>query len=254
MHRNELPQFVGMGFEKKSMTYRLAICDDESVEIKYLSKLVNEWAAANRYTVAIDTFESAEALLFRYADNKNIDILLLDIEMGAMNGVELAEHIRRDNEAVQIVFITGFPDFMAQGYEVSALHYLIKPVHEAKLRPVLDKACRNLGKRERALMLNIGNEMARIPVQDIQSVEAFAHSVVVTTTTGPYEVKQSISELNNLLGEGFVRCHRSYIVGMRHIKRITRTDVILDDGQAIPLSRRLYDQVNQAFIQYYRGD
>ncbi|BBH23253.1 DNA-binding response regulator [Paenibacillus baekrokdamisoli] len=234
------------------MTYHIAICDDEQIEVKYLSMLVNKWAAANGRIAVMDTFESAEAFLFRYAENKSFDILLLDIEMGGMNGVELAQHIRHDNESVQIVFITGFPDFIAQGYEVSALHYLMKPVSEVKLFAVLDKASKNLNKIERAIMLNIGGESVRIPVSSIICVEAAAHSVLITTTADPYDAKQSISEILNMLGDSFIRCHRSYIVGLKYIKRITKTDVILDNGMAIPLSRRSYDEVNQAFIKFFK--
>jgi len=236
------------------MIYNIAICDDEKVEIEYLTMLVNKWAAANKHVAVIEAFESAEALLFRYAENKSYDILLLDIEMGTMNGVELAQHIRRDNEAVQIVFITGFPDFIAEGYEVSALHYLMKPVSEAKLLSVLDKACKKRNKIERAMMLNITGESIRIPMSDILCVEAFGHSVVITTTTDRYDAKQSISEIQSLLGDGFIRCHRSYIVGLKYIKRITKIEVILDNGKAIPLSRRSYDEVNQAFIRFFKGE
>jgi DNA-binding LytR/AlgR family response regulator len=238
----------------QAMTYYISICDDEQVEIKYLCMLINKWGAASKHTVVIETFESAEAFLFRYAEDKNTDILLLDIEMGKMNGVELAQHIRRDNESMQIVFITGFPDFIAQGYEVSALHYLMKPVSEAKLFSVLDKACKSLNKTERAIMFNISGEIVRIPVSEIFCVEAFAHSVVITTTTDLFDAKQSITEIENLLREGFIRCHRSYIVGLKYIKRITKTEVILDNGRAIPLSRRSYDMVNQAFIKFFKGE
>ncbi|MGZ9585676.1 LytR/AlgR family response regulator transcription factor [Paenibacillus marinisediminis] len=236
------------------MTLHISICDDEQVEIKYLTTLINKWAVANKHRVVVETFESAEAFLFRYTEDKNTDILLLDIEMGKMNGVELAQHIRCDNESMQIVFITGFPDFMAQGYEVSALHYLMKPVNEGKLFSVLDKACKSLNKKERVIMLNINGEIVRIPVSNILCVEAFAHAVAIETTDGLYNVKQSITEIEHQLEEGFIRCHRSYIVGLKHIKRITKTEVILDNNRALPLSRRSYDKVNQAFIQYFKGE
>src|SRR5690606_34775940 len=109
------------------MIYNLIICDDDKAEIQLLTSLVNKWSSATKRKTVTAAFGSAEAFLFRYAENRGVDILLLDIEMGKMNGVELAHRIRQDNESVQIVFITGFPDFMAQGYEVSALHYLMKP-------------------------------------------------------------------------------------------------------------------------------
>ncbi|QHW29774.1 response regulator transcription factor [Paenibacillus rhizovicinus] len=138
----------------------------------------------NNHTVTIHTFASAEAFLFYYADNKAIDILLLDIEMGAMNGIELAHRIRQDNEAIQMIFVTGYSDFIAHGYEVSALHYLMKPLGDTKLFDVLDKATRFANKTEKTILLTIGGESMRLPAKDILYVEAFAHTVVIVTQSG----------------------------------------------------------------------
>jgi len=88
----------------------------------------------------VEVFPSAESFLFRYAEDKQWDILLLDIEMGAMGGVTIAKQVRQDNEAVQIVFISGYSDCIAPGCEVAALHYLVKPVNREKLLTVPDRA------------------------------------------------------------------------------------------------------------------
>jgi DNA-binding LytR/AlgR family response regulator len=115
------------------MYYKIAICDDSKADLNYISSLVTDWAKLSGNTVNIKTFPSAEALLFHYSDDKSYDILMLDIEMGNMNGVQLAKEIRKENDAIQIIFITGYSDYIAEGYEVSALHYLMKPIDQAKL-------------------------------------------------------------------------------------------------------------------------
>jgi DNA-binding LytR/AlgR family response regulator len=234
------------------MKINFAICDDSITEIEYISKIVGKWARANGNTAAISTFESAESFLFHYADDKSFDILLLDIQMKNMNGVELAKQIRRDNDSVQIIFITGFPDFMAEGYEVSALHYLMKPVSEQKLFEVLDKACKRLGKSERTILLKAEGESVCVPVGSIVYIESFAHTVEVTTNKEKIKAGLSISDLEAELGDGFIRCHRSYIVGLKFIKRIRQSEVILDNDISIPLSRRLYNKVNQTFIRFFK--
>ena len=122
------------------MKYKLAVCDDEERQIQYLAALVRDWAEQSGRMVSIRPFFSAEEFLFQYEEEKDYDILLLDIEMGNTNGVELAKRIRQENDAVQIVFITGYPDFIGEGYEVGALHYLLKPVSGEKLNQVLDRA------------------------------------------------------------------------------------------------------------------
>lgn len=236
------------------MAYKVAICDDSNTDAGYVQGVLNNWATARHAAVQVETFPSAESFLFRYAEDKAYDILLLDIEMGAMDGVTLARQIRKDNETVQIVFITGFADYVAEGYEVSALHYLMKPVREDKLFAVLDRAVAALGKRERVILLPVGGETIRLPVDQVRYVEAFSHTAAIVTGTDTIQVKMPISELEKLLGEGFIRCHRSYLVGLRHIARLSKTEVILDSGKALPLSRSAAPLVHKAFISYYAGD
>lgn len=174
--------------------------------------------------------------------------------MGAMDGVALAKRVRRDNESVQIVFITGFADYMAEGYEVSALHYLMKPVRQDKLFAVLDRAAAALQKTQRFVLLPVGGETLRLPVSQVQYAEAFSHSVAIITGTDTLQVKMPITEIEKLLGEGFVRCHRSYLAGLKYIARLSKTEVILDSGKALPLSRSTAPLVHQAFISYYTVD
>ena len=236
------------------MAYQIAVCDDNEMDIQYVSLLVKSWAERCPVQARISTFASAESFLFYYAENQGCDILLLDVEMGKMDGVSLAKHIRKTNEAVQIIFITGYPDYIAEGYDVSALHYLLKPVNLEKLSTVLDRAVNNLGKNERPIVFMINGEAVRTEISEVISIEAFAHSCAIATVRDHFEVKSSISDIERSIGDGFIRCHRSYIVGIQHIRSISRTGITLDDGSKIPLSRSNYDAVNQAFIRYFRGD
>ena len=236
------------------MSWNIAICDDEQVEIQYLQKIVLDWAHTGHHNISINLFPSSEAFLFNHENDKNFDILLLDIQMGDMDGVELAKLLRNSDKLVQIIFITGFPDFIAEGYEVSALHYLMKPVKEEKLFEVLDKAVSRLQKDEKSLFCNVDGENIRISLGDILYCENFGHNVNIAVKEMVLETKMSFAELEKQLDDTFICCHRSYIVGIRHVKSITKTDVILENAKAIPLSRRLYHETNQAFIKYFKGD
>lgn len=236
------------------MKYKIAVCDDEGQQIQYLAAMVKDWAAEGGRMVSIRPFASAEEFLFQYEDEKDYDILLLDIEMGKTSGVELARRIRQENDAVQIVFITGYPDFIAEGYEVGALHYLLKPVSGEKLSQVLDKAAENLRKKGHAIFLRSAKEVQRIPVDSIVYVEVLSHKLVVHTIHKEYETKLSIAGMEEMLGEGFVRCHRSYLAGISFIDRITKDTVVFDNGKSIPLARSAYGKVNRAFIDYYKGE
>lgn len=231
----------------------IAICDDELIEIEYLTSLVQEWAKANKTSVNISGFVSAEAFLFKYEEDKSFDILLLDIQMKAMDGIELAEKIRETNNSVQIVFITGFSDYISKGYDVSALHYLIKPVEKEKLSEVLSKACDNLKKEEKFILLSVDNESFKINLKDIIYIEAFGHSSCVACENKEYNTKLSISDISKILDNSFVQCHRSYIANLQHISRITKTDAVFDNGKSVPVSRRMYNDVNKSFINFYRS-
>lgn len=113
--------------------YKIAIYDDLESDRDYLKDLLNKWANDYSHLLNVYTFSSAESFLFRYEEAKDYNILLLDIEMGLMDGVSMAKKIRQDNDTVQIIFITGYSDYIAEGYEVNAMHYLMKPVKEEKL-------------------------------------------------------------------------------------------------------------------------
>ncbi len=241
----------------------IAIVDDEVIQIELLSEMVSEWAHSRANTVNVETFNGSQGYLF---SETAFDILLLDIQMNGQSGIELAKHIRETDERLVIVFITGLDDFICEGYEVSALHYLIKPVKAEKLIEVLDKACQRLKIADKTLLLETDDGIVRVRLADIVYIEAFAHEVVIHMSkaqvtmgkgTDIYTIKRNIGhiedELNALEQGMFVRCHRSYIVGIRHIKRIMKSDAELDSGELIPLSRRMYSDVNRAFIEYYKA-
>jgi len=236
------------------MVYHVAIVDDSITDAEFIQGILNNWGELQQIKIQTEVFSSAEAFLFQYAEDKAWDILLLDIEMGAMDGVSLAKKIRQNNEAVQIVFITGFADYISEGYEVSALHYLMKPVKQNKLFGVLDRAVAAMQKTERVILLPVGGEMLRLPVAQVQYVEAFSHTVSIATNTDTIQVKMPISEIEKMLGDSFIRCHRSYLVGLKHVARLSKSEVILDNGKTLPLSRGAAAAVHKAFISYYTGD
>lgn len=131
------------------MEYKIAICDDEQKDRDFVAALSRRWAEQRGNTVELTEFSSAEQFLFCYGEQSDYDILLLDIEMGQMDGVQLAKQLRQKNETIQIVFVTGYSDYISEGYEVAALHYLMKPVREEKFFSVLDRAADKLRKNER---------------------------------------------------------------------------------------------------------
>lgn len=225
--------------------YKIAICDDNQADTEYIADLVKKWAKDT--IVQIKTYPSAESFLFHYAEEKDFDILLLDIEMGKMDGVTMAKTIRKDNESVQIVFITGYSDYIADGYDVAALHYLIKPVKKEQLFGVLNRAAERLKKNEKELLLKTSGETVVMPVREISYLDVQQNYVTVHGKID-VTVKRTLGEFENELDERFFRLGRSYIVNLTYIRRITKTDVYLSNGGRIPLPRGQYDALNRAII------
>ena len=229
------------------MKCKIAICDDSAVDRSYVTDMVNHWSAMAGHAVHLATFDSAESFLFHYAEESDYDILLLDIEMGAMDGVTMAKQLRKNNDTVQIVFITGCSDYISEGYEVAALHYLMKPVKEEKLCSVLDRATENLSKNEKVLNFELSSEMVRVPIYQIRYADVFGNYVTIHALSD-ITVKMTLGELEKQLDERFYRVGRSAIINLTQISRVTKTEIKLSDGTAIPLPRGAYDGINRAII------
>lgn len=231
------------------MAYRAAICDDCKKDTEFVQDILNRWAAERKIDIQTECFPSAESFLFRYAQDKAWDILLLDIEMGAMDGVAMAKRVRQDNEVVQIVFITGYSDYIAEGYEVSALHYLMKPVDAEKLSAVLNRALEKRKQEDRCMNLELSGEMVRIPFYEIRYLDVRQNYVTIHCRQ-EYTLKRSLSSLEKELDNRFCRVGRTMIVNLKYIQRVTKTEVHLSDGTVLALPRGAYEPLNRAIINY----
>ena len=331
------------------MAIRIAVCDDEEEQLQSLSGLLSKWAGHSGLSLDMRTFPSAEAFLFAYEEDSAYDILILDIEMKDISGMELARRIRKEDKRVEILFLNSHFEFISEGYEVDALHYLTKPVAEEKLYAVLTKALDRLSTEPPSLIINCQGETIKLYETDILYVESFLHYISIhtvphasgrafsyespgiysashgspvhegskkiprtsgstlmhqgsgipqasgnsTVRQGPgippktvpterlpanprpqeYRIKESISAFEKKLSADFFRIHRSYLVSLKHITRISRTSVTLDvrmeEGHSmemghsmekrhsmeerhsieLPLARGKYDEINEAFIR-----
>jgi len=232
------------------MRYKIAVCDDQTPHRELLCRLVSNWAEKNGVLTELHSYCEAAPFLFDYEQKKDFDLLLLDIEMPGVSGVELAKTVRKDNSAVQIVFVTGYDDYFSDGFDVSALHYLLKPISEEKLFPVLDRAASNLAVSQRSVLLTTADAEIKVLLSDIQWMEAENVHVLVHTSSEVYRCRISMARLLEQLDDTFLHVHRSYAVGLRHIRKITRSEIIMTSGEAVPMRRGMYDAVHAALVKY----
>jgi DNA-binding LytR/AlgR family response regulator len=233
----------------------ISLCDDETSQTEILEKYITEWSEQRGIPVSFSCFESSEAFLFDLEDHGNCDLLVLDIEMKGISGIELARKLRSDNINIPILFVTGYDSYMSQGFDVAALHYLIKPVNKDKLFEVLDRADRGIAESPRCIFSAEDGSEISVPVSDIWYIEATGHSCVLYKKDTRVPLRISISTasgtLKTVAADKLVSCHRSYIVNLDHVSQVTRSDVVLDDGRCVPLSRLKAPEFQKKFISNY---
>lgn len=233
---------------------KIAIVDDEINEQEIIAKYIREWAEGRKELVEFACFDSSESFLFSWEDAKDYNLLVLDIEMGEMNGLELAKKVRLEDKGIPIMFVTGYDEYMQYGYDVSALHYLIKPVYKERLFQALNKLIEREAEEVKSLILNSGNEVRRIQVNNILYVEAAGHGSVMHTMDEVIQLKESLGEIERQVlpvGE-MMKCHRAYLVNLRFISAIQNSNLILDNSERLPISRNQMKKVQQEFLRYYK--
>lgn len=232
---------------------KIAVIEDVKPHRDLLIHYLEEWRRGQERTVILEAFSSGESFWFRYEEERDYDVLFLDIQMSGMNGMELARKVREKDRRMVIVFATGVSDYLEEGYEVEALHYLIKPLSREKITRCMEKALERR-RQERFVMLHAGEEILKVSEECINYVEARGRGCCIgRVREEALEVRESLGDLESLLDpKEFMKCHRSYLCRIGNIRQIGREGIVFDDGSGIPVSRRLYSEVNQRFIAYFR--
>ncbi|MGI6106206.1 MAG: LytR/AlgR family response regulator transcription factor [Raoultibacter sp.] len=233
---------------------RIAICDDDQSIIDLVTHYIDEWAKVKGVTSPeVETFNSSESFLFHWSSTTDFDLLFLDIKMSNMSGMELAHVVRTLNQTISIVFITGSREHILDGYEVGALHYLLKPISFEDCCKCLDRVEPLTAKiGEQSLMVAVDKKLQRILYSDIVYIESFSHYITIHTKTKEFRSRKGISEVEEELdSEQFLRIHRSYIVNVKYISAIGKKELQLENGETLPISQMRYQEINRAFIAFH---
>lgn len=233
---------------------KIAICDDEQPIRDYLKKLTKECVDTEVYA-----FASGEELL---ANQIGYDVILLDISLNQdnnanmLNGLDVAKKIRETSDAI-IIFVTALKEYVFEGYDVGAFHYLLKPVDEQKFREVMYKAISQIQREKNAepLIIKIDGNYIKIPVVNIIYAENEARKIVLHTKNmkeETYSFYEKMEVLENKLGNDFFRSHRGFLVNLSEIARYDNTNIELKNGEKIFLSRLKYNDFVTAYMNYLR--
>ncbi|AFQ43327.1 LytR/AlgR family response regulator transcription factor [Desulfosporosinus meridiei] len=234
----------------------IAICDDNYNELLQINQIVEEFRASHssKYNIKCDIFSSSLDLLAATENRKSYDLLILDVVMPLMTGIEVATEIRQKSNLSKIIFLTSSREFAVDSYKVDAFYYLLKPISKEELMPILEKACTEIAdEKEKGILVKCKTCLTKILLHNLEYTEVLGRTLFFHLTTG--EVLESygtMSQLENdlLRDKRFIKPHRSYIVNMDSIHRITDKDIITFSNKPIPVSRELYKTIKQAYIDY----
>ncbi|MBQ9262722.1 MAG: response regulator transcription factor [Clostridia bacterium] len=184
------------------------------------------------------------------------DILILDIQMGEWNGIDLAREIRQYNENNIIIFSTNYLEYALQGYEVAAFRYLKKPISYAQFTKVLTEAVeQHLKSAQASIVLRCGYQTEQFRISDIMYCETEMGHVKITLQDGTVALANAgISTLENELRDhAFFRCHKGCMVNLRYVKQLMKTDVLMKNGVLIPVSKHRMKDFMLVLMKHWGG-
>ena len=232
---------------------RIGICDDTAA------------ARENLRLLCLKHFRLEEPEFFEFSTGDGavrwlkghpgaLDLLFLDIEMPGRSGMEAAEAIRAFDREVLLAFVTGYTDYVYDGYAVGAMGYLVKPVSEEKLSSLLDRATAALEQRAPAVYtLRNARGMFKVPLREILYAASDRRQVTLTTSRGDYTFYGKLDDVAAQLGAGFVRIHQRYLVNARAVSAVVGASVQVGEAR-LPISRSLHQQAAMALARAMVGE
>lgn len=232
------------------MKMKIVILEDKPNESTHLTQLLNDWSLSRNFNIETSLYSSGEEFFIKdrkYMD-ENIDVFLLDIQMKKLNGIEVAKTLRNNGYDGDIIFLTSFREYVFKGYEVHALNYLLKPVNAKSLYLCLDEIAKKL--TGNAYIYRYKQEIITIPYGDIISFSSNLHSIDILTTQDTYQQYSTLNNIIEHLPSEFIRIHKSCIVNIAHINKITKNMVSLSNHKTATIGRVYMPYVLEAFTNY----
>ncbi len=217
---------------------RIGICDDEPVARDALRIQLEKIMVENSEEIVYEFSSGTAAASWLSRHPGEIDLLFLDVEMKGLNGMETAEKIRTFDEHLLIIFVTGYSDYVFDGYRVGALDYLMKPVREEMIRKTLERVRAKITQEE-PLTFSLKNIDGtwRFRLTDIHYFYSDRRKVILVTANGEYPFYARLDEIEGQLSSNFVRIHQRYLVNPANVDYLGSQSLSIR-GQELPCSRK----------------
>ena len=233
----------------------IAICDDSKQERQILAALFKRYQELHATPLQIHIFQNGFSLLDAIDQGKRFDITILDILMPGENGIEIARNIRASGTDTEIIFLTSSPEYAVDSYEVKAQNYLLKPITEEKFFASIDSILAELDEKDTAsfIIYTTEKQYSRIRVSSLVYGEVTHRTITLHLADQTMiSAVMTFTDFQDILKAypDFIYPHRSYAVNMNYIQYVTKSDIILTDGQKIPLSRNNYMKISEQFLNF----
>lgn len=231
----------------------IAICEDNTAERLQLSQYVEAFCRKYCYECRLSLFASGEDLLQAFA-HETFDLILLDIYLPGISGIETARQIRARDNNCTLLFVTVSKEYALEGYEVRALGYILKPPQEQQLESVLQLCRRLFEEKSRIIQVPLGREMLDIPLATLHYVEVLGRSTLFHTSNGELEIRMTMEEaVSKIGGSPFLRCHRCYLVNMNYVADMRELDFVMQNGDVVPIRKNGRKEVKLTMARFLAG-
>lgn len=231
------------------MNLNVTILEDDATHATQLKQLLEKWSKQNNISISIRHYFNDQEFSEKPYDED--ELFFIDIELGLVNGMDIAKQLRKDGFCGNIIFLTAFSEYVFDGYHVQALDYLLKPISQNKLEQCMKPILRNM--QGSYHVYRTKTEIIKIPYNKILALTSFRHYVDITTELNDneacYRQKITLKNLQNQLPKEFVRCHRTTIININKAMKLTCKDITLTDNSVYPVSESYLEHVRKAFSE-----
>lgn len=232
----------------------LAICDDDLLQVEVLKNYIDEMELVHNYEV----FQSFEQLMFAIDNGKRYDVLLMDIEWNQeRNGIDYAVQVNEKRPECQIIFFSNYTKYSQDIFreQLNLCGFLIKPVDREHFQDMLERAKNRLMEaKKNQLIIRNRNVTYVFFTYQLLYIESSAHQVIIHADREDIECYEKLSNLESRLDNNFAKCHKSFLVNMDRIRRITGSTIIFDNDVQINMSRQKAEEFKRTYFDYIQKE
>lgn len=232
--------------------YHIAIVEDEVAFRQQLTEYLTQYQNENNLEFKISEFSDGAEILERY--QSDYDVILLDIEMPKVNGMDAARQIRMQDDNVVLMFITNMASYAIHGYEVGALDFVMKPIAYYTFSMKLTRALKRAKQQEqKSLLLPLSDGVKKLELSEIYFIEGQSRMLYYHTATGDYVVKGTMQNAEKTMEDfPFAKCNHWYLVNLMHVKEVKKNMVVVGPFE-LEISRRNKTAFLKALTEYMGG-